>query len=155
MNWFRACMLALITIFTADLLLGAEVPQVTARATVVSLPLRGEYRLTVQAVVPRGYHIFSINQRPGGPLPTILELNQSSNLVATSQWRESPRPKTERYDFWPGVDVETLSGTVTWTITLRELERREVLAIMGTLIVFPCSDTTCLNPQEIKFQVVR
>lgn len=137
-----------------------KTPKIKVTTTLERWPVRGlfnvyEYRLVVEAVVPQGYHIYSMDQAPGGPIPTIIQLNPTPGLVQRTRWIETPRARVKYYDFWPDLPVKTLTGRVRWVTTFKTTgERQEIVAIVGTLVVFPCSDTVCYNPQEIKFRAV-
>jgi hypothetical protein len=126
------------------------IPQVVVQATLVPLT-EGEYQLKLVATVPTEYHIYSINQKGDGPRPTNIELGPGAMVDREAKWTENPKPIILHYDFLPGIDVETLSGQVEWTLNVSSFDPNEPLVITGLVTVYPCSDRGCLMAQTIKF----
>jgi hypothetical protein len=126
------------------------VPQVEVEATLVPLSL-GKYQLKLVATIPADYHIYSINQKGDGPRPTNIELGPGAMVDRETKWTENPKPTILHYDFLPGIDIETLSGQVEWTLNVSSFDPNESLVMIGTVTVYPCSNRGCLLPQTIKF----
>jgi hypothetical protein len=128
----------------------STVPQVEVQAALVPLT-SSEYQLKIVATIPKGCHIYSINQKSGGPQPTRIELGPGAMVDREAKWTETPKPVIIHYDFLPGLDIETLSGQVEWTLNVSSLNSNEPLVITGAVTVYPCSDRGCLMSQTIKF----
>ncbi|NIP84468.1 MAG: hypothetical protein GTO03_02485, partial [Planctomycetales bacterium] len=93
-------------------------PHVTVRAQILPPQGRGAARLSITAEILPGWHIYSITQRPGGPRPTSIQLDESPNYRLTGPFQATPAPEIHLEKFWPGLDIEQHEGRVTWTAPL-------------------------------------
>jgi hypothetical protein len=109
--------------------------------------------ITLQADIAKGWHIYSINQKPGGPIPLRLQLLGAADVVVRGV---IVAPKPERvFDKNFGIETELYSGTPRFTIpigvpgrSLTGLRRFQVAARYQV-----CSATLCLPPRTDKLNV--
>jgi hypothetical protein len=112
----------------------------------------GEFNLSIKAQIPKGYHIYSINQDAvEGLEPTTINFTPNLGVTPETDWSENPLPVIRRYDFLPGVKVQILMDTVEWTVKLRAFDIKTIPRISGIVSLQLCSDTKCLGLQQIKF----
>jgi thiol:disulfide interchange protein len=79
--------------------------------------LKGRVSLTTK--LSGKYHIFSTTQAPGGPSPTVIKL-AGKLAKLTGPFVPDRAPEVDRSsEFWPGLDVEQFSNTVTWTAPIQ------------------------------------
>lgn len=70
--------------------------------------------LTVQADIAKGWHIYSLTQKPGGPIPLRLELVGSADVLIRGV---ITAPKPDRvFDKNFGIETELYSGNPQFTI---------------------------------------
>ena len=109
--------------------------------------------ITLQADIAKGWHIYSLNQKPGGPIPLRLQLIGAADVVVRGV---IVAPKPERvFDKNFGIETELYSGNPRFTIpvgvpgrSLTGLRRFQVAARYQV-----CSATLCLPPRTDKLNV--
>lgn len=103
------------------------------------------------AVIP-GYHISSITQAKGGPLPTSIEFDPASGVRLLGEWVPDAPPKTKiDQEIWVGLELQEYYGEVTWRapVELPTGADPASVAVSGRLIGQACKDN-CV-PVELAF----
>jgi thiol:disulfide interchange protein DsbD len=102
--------------------------------------------ITVQAQIAKGWHIYSLTQQAGGPIPLRLSLQGAPDVTVRGVIKA---PKPEKYfDRNFGMTTELYSGTPIFTIPVgvpgraAGSRRLEVTARYQV-----CSDKLCLPPR--------
>ena len=106
--------------------------------------------ITVQAEIARGWHIYSLNQKSGGPIPLRLELVGASDIVVRGLIQA---PKPDRYfDKNFGIETELYSGSPRFTVPVgvaggsaAGIRKFQIGARYQV-----CSDKMCLPPRTDK-----
>lgn len=109
--------------------------------------------ITLQAEIAKGWHIYSMTQKPGGPIPLRLELIGAADVVVRGVINA---PKPERtFDKNFGIETELYSGTARFTIpvgvpghSLAGIRRFQIAARYQV-----CSDKVCLPSHTEKLDV--
>jgi DsbC/DsbD-like thiol-disulfide interchange protein len=109
--------------------------------------------ITLQAEIAKGWHIYSLTQKPGGPIPLRLELVGGADVVVRGVINA---PKPERtFDKNFGIETELYSGTARFTIpvgvpghSLAGIRRFQIAARYQV-----CSDKVCLPSRTEKLDV--
>jgi DsbC/DsbD-like thiol-disulfide interchange protein len=109
--------------------------------------------LTLQAEIAKGWHMYSLTQKPGGPIPLRLQLMEAADVVVRGVIRA---PKPDRvFDKNFGIETESYSGNPRFTIpvgvpgrTLTGVRKFQVGARFQV-----CSETLCLPPRTDKLDV--
>lgn len=106
--------------------------------------------LTLQADIAKGWHIYSLTQKPGGPIPLRLELLGAADVIVRGVIR-APQPERV-FDKNFGIETELYSGNPRFTIpvgvpgrALTGVRRFQVSARYQV-----CSETLCLPPRTDK-----
>ena len=110
--------------------------------------------ITLQANIARGWHIYSLTQKPGGPIPLRLELQGAADVLVRGV---IDAPKPERiFDKNFGIETELYSGTPRFTIpvgvpgrSLTGIRRFQIAARYQV-----CSDKVCLPPRTDRLDIV-
>ena len=109
--------------------------------------------LTLQADIAKGWHIYSLNQKAGGPIPLRLELLGAADVLVRGVIK-APQPE-RAFDSNFGIETELYSGKPRFTIpvgvpgrSLTGVRRFQVAARYQT-----CSATLCLPPRTDKLDV--
>lgn len=109
--------------------------------------------ITVQADIAKGWHIYSLNQKPGGPIPLRFELLGPADLSVRGLIK-APKPDRQ-FDKNFGIETELYSGTPRFTIPVgiagRGLTGFRRFQIGARYQV--CSDKLCLPPRTDKLDV--
>lgn len=133
---------------------GEAVVSVTAEFTASTAQQAGQ--LSITARIKPTWHIYSITQPPGGPLPTEIKLRYSEAFRLLGAFHASPPPKRKSEPAFEDLVVEIHDDRVTWRAPI-EIESRvdpATLGIEGVIRVQACSPSNCLPPQELVFTAV-
>jgi DsbC/DsbD-like thiol-disulfide interchange protein len=102
--------------------------------------------IQLKARIDQGWHVYSISQGPGGPIPTRIALapGQPFELIGTVR---GPAPET-RFDSNFGINVETYDDLANFALTVRvAADARpgtDTLAIKARFQT--CNASLCLPP---------
>lgn len=111
-------------------------------------------RLYVTAKIDDGWHVYSLTQPKGGPLPSKIKLTKSDDFRLTGEFKSHPKAETHTDpEIWPDVELQTHAGKVTWyaPIELAPGVDPAKLTIRGKLNVQACNDRGCLPPKDYPF----
>lgn len=110
------------------------------------------YILLVKAEIEPGWHIYSLTQK-GGPVATKIDLAFPEGVAPAGAFVVFPDPERKTEAAFPGLIVETHSGTVVWAVRLgiEHTLSPSKLAIEGSLKAQPCRADACLPPTTQKF----
>jgi DsbC/DsbD-like thiol-disulfide interchange protein len=110
-------------------------------------------QITLQADIAKGWHIYSLTQRPGGPIPLRLDLIGPADVVVRGVINA---PKPDRlFDKNFGLETELYSGSPRFTIPVG-VPGRSPTGIRRFQIgarYQVCSDKLCLPPRTDKLDV--
>jgi thiol:disulfide interchange protein DsbD len=108
----------------------------------------------VQADIANGWHIYSLNQKPGGPIPLSIKLVDAADVIVRGVIK-APQPERV-FDKNFGIETELYSGNTRFTIPVgvpgRSLTGFRKFSVGVRYQV--CSDTLCLPPRTEKLPVV-
>jgi thiol:disulfide interchange protein DsbD len=109
--------------------------------------------LTLQADIAKGWHIYSLTQNPGGPIPLRIELIGATDILIRGIVQA---PKPERtFDKNFGIETELHSGSPRFTIPVgvpgRSLTGLRKFQVAARYQV--CSETLCLPARTDKMNV--
>jgi thiol:disulfide interchange protein DsbD len=110
--------------------------------------------LLVQAEIARGWHIYSLTQKSGGPIPLSIKLVDAADVIVRGVIK-APQPE-RTFDKNFGIETELYSGNTRFTIPLgvpgRSLSgfRKFQVAVRYQV----CSETLCLPARTEKLPVV-
>jgi DsbC/DsbD-like thiol-disulfide interchange protein len=106
--------------------------------------------LTLQADIAKGWHIYSLTQKPGGPIPLRLELLGAADVIVRGVIK-APQPERV-FDKNFGIETELYSGNPRFTIPVgvpgRSLTGVRKFQVSARYQV--CSETLCLPPRTDK-----
>jgi DsbC/DsbD-like thiol-disulfide interchange protein len=102
--------------------------------------------ITVQANIAKGWHIYSLTQQPGGPIPLRIAVQGAAD-VSVRGLIKAPKPESY-FDKNFGMTTELYSGSPRFTIPLAVPSRaRGVRRVQVTTRYQVCSDRLCLPPR--------
>ena len=107
----------------------------------------------MQAEIAKGWHIYSLTQKSGGPIPLRLELVGPADVLMRGVI-DAPKPD-RTFDKNFGIETELYSGSPRFTIpvgvpghSLTGIRRFQIGARYQV-----CSDKVCLPPRTDKLDV--
>ncbi len=71
--------------------------------------------LTVEVALGRSWHIYSVTQKPGGPLKTKLSIAAPADVKVTAAFQPNSPPKKSVSSVYDGLTVEEHDGVVNWS----------------------------------------
>jgi len=122
-------------------------------AGVETLP-DGGHQLVVVATLGEGWHLYSLDQKPGGPKATKIVVAEDSPFLLAGRFLAAPPPNKKTVSDvpgWEGLVVEEHSGEVTWTAPLTANPSGTAAAVHGSVSLQLCEDNACTPPQTIDF----
>jgi hypothetical protein len=134
---------------------GNELVQWTATASAAHIAPKGFFGIRVQAEIAPGYHVYSVTQAPGGPMPTSISLAAgqpfSRPWSGTSCW---PKP-FNIFSSQFGMEIEYHVGKVAFDFSLVAVAdaapgAHEVLIEIHYQL---CHEHTCLVPESRQLRV--
>ena len=109
--------------------------------------------LTLQADIAKGWHIYSLTQKPGGPIPLRIELVGAGDVLIRGVIK-APQPE-RTFDKNFGIETELYSGSPRFTIPVgvpgRSLTGLRKFQVAARYQV--CSATLCLPARTDKLDV--
>jgi thiol:disulfide interchange protein DsbD len=109
--------------------------------------------ITVQADIAKGWHIYSLTQKSGGPIPLRLSLIGAADVLVRGVI-DAPKPE-RAFDKNFGIETELYSGRPRFTIPVgvpgRSLTGLRKFQVAARYQV--CSETLCLPPRTDKLDV--
>ncbi len=106
--------------------------------------------LAITATIEEGWHLYSVTQKPGGPLATKIAVATDSPRQVTGPFVPGEKPHVrlvEDVPAWKGLPIEEHAGEVTWRAPLAPGSGE----VRGSVRVQLCQDTACLPPQTLTF----
>ena len=103
--------------------------------------------LAVTATLEKSWHLYSITQKPGGPLATRITVATDSPRQTAGSFVPDPPPHVRAVDdvpAWKGLPIEEHADRVTWRAPLAA----GTGAVQGSVRVQLCQDTSCLPPRS-------
>jgi DsbC/DsbD-like thiol-disulfide interchange protein len=103
--------------------------------------------LTLEAQIATGWHIYSLAQKPGGPIPLTIRLIASDDAVIRGLIK-APQPESQ-FDKNFGIETQLYSGNPRFTIQVAVPSRARtgVRKIQVGARYQVCSETLCLPPR--------
>ena len=113
--------------------------------------------LVVTATLEEGWHLYSLEQKPGGPQPTKITLAADSPLKLAGPFRPDAPPHNRTIKDvpgWNGLVVEEHAGTVIWRAPLAASPDGKAAKVRGSVSLQLCRDNACTPPETIPFTAV-
>ncbi len=142
-------MLALAAAFVVSPALAQPEQVVTWKTTAAHVD--GDvFRVTFEANIEQGWHIYDLGPYDNGIIPTAFEFVDNTNAELVGTVKEV-KPTVKKFDEVWGVDVGYISGKHSFTQDVRVKGNKAALA--GVIVWQSCNDETCLPPGELEFSV--
>jgi thiol:disulfide interchange protein DsbD len=111
----------------------------------------GEVKLVLTAQLASGWHIYSQNMEPGGPMPTRVSFGESEEFALVGRTVEEGKPEKA---FSPAFDMNTVyySHAVSFVQTVRL--NKPVATISGKIQFMLCTKDRCMLPTDVPFTVI-
>ena len=108
----------------------------------------GQFEATLEARIDPGWHLYSMSQPPGGPIPTTIAVVEDSVFVQEGSVSQ-PEPLTW-FDQNFGIQTEYFEGTVDFQLPVRVRPTAPSGShpLAAKIRFMLCSDTLCLPPQN-------
>jgi hypothetical protein len=104
----------------------------------------------IRATIDPEWHIYSINQKDGGPVKTSFTFPASKDYTLLGKTTE-PTPLT-KFEKSFGIDVTYFEKTVTFQQKIK-LKTTGAIVVKGNLEYMTCNDHKCLPPDDVEFSI--
>lgn len=104
----------------------------------------------IRATIEPEWHIYSLNQKEGGPVKTSFTFNPSKDYILVGKTSE-PTPAT-KFEKAFGIDVSYFERTVIFQQKIK-LKTPGATVIKGSLEYMTCNDRKCLPPDDVDFSI--
>ncbi len=111
------------------------------------------YDLTFKAVIEPGWHIYSQFLKGDGPIPTSFHFDKDDNATLTGAAQEnSPKRREHVEQLFNNMKVVDFATEAVFMqrITVKDSAQ----PVTGTLEYMACNESTCLPPEEVKFEFI-
>ncbi|WP_448701773.1 protein-disulfide reductase DsbD domain-containing protein [Mucilaginibacter sp. AW1-3] len=105
--------------------------------------------ILVKATIDEGWHIYSVNQKDGGPVKTTISLTPSKDFSLVGKTIE-PTPVT-KFEKSFGINVSYFENSVVFQQKIKLKTKQTV--VKGKIEFMTCDDHKCLPPEDIDFSV--
>lgn len=109
----------------------------------------GVATIYLKADIEEGWHIYSLNQKEGGPQKTSFTFAKSADYVLVGKAME---PKaTVKFEPAFDMNVHFFSNSVTFTQKIKLAKKTGV--VKGKVGFMVCNESQCLPPDEVEFSI--
>jgi hypothetical protein len=108
-----------------------------------------EATVYINASIDDGWHIYSVNQKEGGPEKTELTFSISKSYVLLGKVVE-PKP-IKKYEEVFGMDVFYFEHSVVFAQKIK-LKAKQLM-VKGKVSFMACTNKQCLPPDEVEFSI--
>src|SRR6185295_7212846 len=113
--------------------------------------------LSITAKIQPGWHIYSLTQKPGGPVKSVITIDtkKSSDVKLLGKFDPNPPPAKSIEPLFNNLEVESHEKEVTWRVPVELAAgvKADKARLSGDISVQACNDKNCLPPQKIPFSV--
>ncbi len=103
----------------------------------------------LKASIDKGWHIYSLNLKDGGPVKTSVKFTRSKDFSLLGKTTE-PTPVT-KFEKSFGMNVTYFENQVVFQQKIK-LKAKQT-TVKGTLEYMTCNDQKCLPPETLNFSV--
>lgn len=107
------------------------------------------FELKFAATIEQGWHMYGLNIEPGGPVPTSINYNDSTNIDFASAIKLSKQPEI-KFDPTFELDVELFDNGITFIQQVSPVKEGKTF-VEGYVEFMVCDDSRCLPPKEVDF----
>ena len=105
--------------------------------------------ILIKATIDEGWHVYSVNQKDGGPVKTTITFNPSKDFSLVGKATE-PKPIT-KYEQSFGMNVSYFENSVIFQQKIKLKAKQAV--VKGKIEFMTCNDQKCLPPEDLDFSV--
>jgi len=104
----------------------------------------------LKATMQKGWHIYSLDVKDGGPIKTSFTFSHSKEYSLIGKPME-PKPVT-KYEKAFSMDVSYFENSVVFQQKVH-LKSAKALVVKGKLEYMTCNDMKCLPPEDLDFAI--
>jgi len=108
-----------------------------------------EVEVLIKATIDEGWHIYSVNQKDGGPVKTTITISPSKEFSLVGKTTE-PTPIT-KFEKSFGINVSYFETSVIFKQKVK-LKAKQT-TVKGKIEFMTCNDQKCLPPEDLDFTV--
>jgi hypothetical protein len=105
--------------------------------------------ILIRATIDSGWHIYSVDQQPGGPERTSIEFAPTDQFVLDGALSQ-PRPLL-KFDKTFHMQVSYFENTAIFKQQIKLTKAKAV--VRGTIHFMTCNDQKCLAPEDVELAI--
>ncbi|MFI5452190.1 protein-disulfide reductase DsbD domain-containing protein [Pedobacter sp. UC225_61] len=109
----------------------------------------GMATLYIKATIESPWHIYSVNQKPGGPEKTAFTFTKSTGFALVGKVSE-PKPVTKFEEVF-GINVSYFENSVIFSQKIKLKAKQTV--VKGKVSFMACNEKSCLPGDEVAFSI--
>jgi thiol:disulfide interchange protein len=110
----------------------------------------GTYELVFSAAIEDGWKLYDMGLEEGGPIPTSVHFEDSTQFAFAGPWKGLGRKKTE-YDPMFDMDIAAYTGKAIFRIPV---QAPSGVRLKGYVEYMTCDDAQCIFPDPFAFSLV-
>lgn len=120
-----------------------------------SLSTGQSFKATLKAEIEFGWHLYALDQPPGGPIATTIKLTEGKPFEITGPIMSTPKPTSKVDPLFTGDDgkplvTRTFANLVTFDIPLKTTADTTADALSLDVRFQLCDETRCLPPKTVR-----
>lgn len=148
----RRTLILILSVFCAIISVCAQIIEPVHWSWNVTMADDTHGTVNLTATINNGFHIYGFTKYPEGPVPTTIKFDNADGIVFDGPLEVSQEP-VKKVDSTFNLQLETWSGTVTFTQPFIITAPGASSSLNGTVRYMACNDATCTSPKTEKFSV--
>lgn len=107
-----------------------------------------EYKITFNATIDEGWHVYSTTIEGDGPIPTSINFDENAALAETKTIEESGAETKEGYDEMFDMEIKKFGKSATFSQVVKV---NAPTTLTGYLEYMTCDNEKCLFPDPVEF----
>ncbi|MES2458351.1 MAG: protein-disulfide reductase DsbD domain-containing protein [Bacteroidota bacterium] len=146
----RLLMMAVASMVFSVNILKAQIMNPVKWSYAAKLGAGGVATIYLKASIEEGWHVYSVNQKPGGPQKTVFTFAKSPAYTLIGKVTE-PKPLAKFEEVFD-IQVMYFSNEVVFQQKVK-LKGKQA-TVKGKVGFMACTDQQCLPPDEVEFSVL-
>lgn len=131
-----------LTAFSLNMVFGQIMDPVSWRVTTRKVDEK-KYEVVFDATIDKGWHLYSSDLPPGGPIPTSFNFEQKKSFELIGTVKKEGNPKKEHDDIF-NMEVEYFDNEARFIQEIKLQSADKALTITGTIEYQACFEDKCI-----------
>jgi len=115
----------------------------------IKYPKDGEAVLYFNATIDKGWHVYAMDLKPDGPIPTSFSIDKSPDFELMGSVQSETKP-TVKYDSSFMMKLGSYGSKAVFYVPIK-IKTTKNFQVKGHLQFMCCNDKSCLPPEDVDF----